>query len=433
MVSPKGARPSALSPQVRRRQWVMVALLICAGCVNYIDRSTLSIANHDIAGELHLSPGQMGALLSVFAWAYALWQLPVGAVTDKVGPRLMLALGMAAWSVAQMASGAVRGFGQFLMARVALGVGESPMFTAGTRAVVDWFPLKARGAPLGLFNAASSLGPALAPPLLTAIMLAFGWRPMFVVVGLAGLLVAVAWGVIYRDPERSDVPPVELAPLRADEDDEAPSPRLGAWLQLMRVPTTWAMMGGLFGVVYVTWLYVTWLPAYLESARHVGVAATGWLAAAPQAAGFVGGCLGSVLSDGLAKLGLEPVMSRKAPTIVGLLAAGVFTTLAPLVADTGLSLVLMSAGLFCAYAAGSCSWALGATLAPREAVATLESIQNIGGSIGGALAPLLTGLIVQATHAFTLAFVVAAAAAVASALSYVLVKPGAYDGLAKPG
>ena len=93
----------------------------------------------------------------------------------------------------------------------------------------------------------------------------------------------------------------------------------------------------------------------------------------------------------------------------------------------------MSAGLFCAYAAGSCSWALGATLAPREAVATLESIQNIGGSIGGALAPLLTGLIVQATHAFTLAFVVAAAAAVASAFSYALVKPGAYDGLARPG
>ena len=416
-----------------RRQWTLVALLVAAGCVNYVDRSTLSIANHDISREMHLTPGQMGALLSAFAWAYALCQLPVGALTDRVGPRRMLAGGMAAWSLAQIVSGFVPNFGQFVTVRAALGVGESPMFTAGARATVNWFPVKRRGLPLGLFNAASSLGPAVAPPLLTALMLAFGWRPMFVLMGVAGLVVALVWSVLYRDPERAGVERREIEAIREGEVARTGPARPAVWAALLRTPTTWAMIGGLFGIVYVTWLYVSWLPSYLESVRHVGVKATGWLAAVPQASGFVGACLGGFLSDGLARLKLDPVLSRKIPTVVGLVAAGVLSAAAPLAGPLPLSLALMSAALFCAYGAGSCSWALGATLAPPDAVATLESVQNIGGSIGGALAPLVTGLIVQATRSFDLAFQLAAIFAVASGISYALVRRDAYDGLADAG
>ena len=429
------AKPDAdaarLSPATRRRQWTLVALLVAAGCVNYVDRSTLSIANHDIAGQLHLSPGQMGGLLSAFAWAYALCQLPVGALTDRVGPRRMLAWGMGFWSLAQIVSGFVLNFGQFIAARMALGVGESPMFTAGARATVNWFPVKARGLPLGLFNAASSLGPAIAPPLLTALMLGFGWRPMFVLMGAAGLAVTLVWTWLYRDPERAGASQEEIAAIRKGEIGRTGPARPAVWRALLAQPTTWAMIGGLFGIVYVTWLYVAWLPAYLEGVRHVSTRATGWLAAAPQAAGFVGACLGGLLSDALARLKMDPVLSRKIPTVAGLIAAGVLSAVAPLAAPLGLSLALMSAALFCAYGAGSCSWALGATLAPPDAVATLESIQNIGGSLGGALAPLVTGLIVQKTGAFTLAFQVAAVAAIASGLSYALVRRDAYEGLAE--
>ena len=425
------AAPS-LSRPTRRRQWTLVALLVAAGCVNYIDRSTLSIGNHDIAHELHLSPGQMGGLLSAFAWAYAVCQLPVGALTDRIGPRRMLSGGMGFWSVAQIVSGFVMNFGQFIFMRSLLGVGESPMFTAGARATVNWFPVKQRGLPLGLFNAASSLGPAIAPPLLTAIMLSFGWRPMFVLMGVAGLVVTVVWTWMYRDPERAGVKPDELEAIREGEVARTGPADRAIWTALLRTPTTWAMIGGLFGIVYVTWLYVAWLPGYLESARHIGTRATGWLAAVPQAAGFLGACLGGFLSDGLTRLKLDPVRSRKIPTVAGLIAAGVLTAIAPLVGDLGLSLALMSAGLFCAYGAGSCSWALGATLAPPDLVATLESIQNVGGSIGGALAPLVTGLIVQSSGGvFTLAFQVAAAISILSGLSYALVKGDAYEHLAE--
>ncbi len=427
------AKPDApvLSPKTRRRQWILVGVLVAAGCVNYIDRSTLSIANHSISHDLHLSPAQMGGLLSAFAWAYALCQIPVGALTDRVGPRRMLAGGMALWSVAQVVSGFVLNFGQFIAVRAGLGVGESPMFTAGARATVNWFPVKARGLPLGLFNAASALGPALAPPLLTALMLAYGWRPMFVMMGVAGMAVAAVWLWLYRDPEAAHVDQKEIDAIRQGEVARTGPAKPAVWAALLRTPSTWAMIGGLFGIVYVTWLYVSWLPGYLESARHVSVATTGWLAAIPQAAGFVGACLGGLLSDGLAKLKIDPVLSRKVPTVAGLIAAGVLTGLVPLVGHLGLGLAVMSAALFCAYGAGSCSWALGATLAPPDLVATLESIQNVGGSIGGALAPLVTGLIVQASGKFTLAFQIAAVAAIASGVSYAFVRRDAYEGLAE--
>jgi sugar phosphate permease len=401
-----------------------------AGCVNYMDRSTLAVANHDIAADLHFSPAQMGALLSAFAWAYALLQLPVGVLTDRVGPHIMLSLGMTVWSLAQLVSGTVQGFGQFLMARMGLGVGESPMFTAGARASVNWFPVKNRGLPLGLFNAASSLGPALAPPLLTALMLAFGWRPMFMIMSFAGFAVAALWAIHYRDPEHAGVPSDDIAAIHAGESGNEVEANSMTWARLFAVPTTWALMGGLFGIVYVTWLYVAWLPEYLESVRSVGVAETGTLAAIPQFAGFIGGSLGGLVSDHLARADIDPVTSRKVPTVLGLTIAGLCTAFVPLIGNLTATLALMSAAMFFAYAAGSCSWALGATMTPPKMVATLESVQNIGGSIGGALAPLVTGFVVQYTHAFNWAFEIAAVVAIVSALSYALVNKDAYG---KPG
>lgn len=418
-------RVSPFRPVTRRHQRGLVVLLVVAGVVNYLDRSTLAIANTTIAAELKLSPSEMGALLSAFAWAYAAAQLPAGALTGRFGPRPVLAAAMIVWSLAQTVSGAVGSYFQFLIARVGLGLGESPMFTAGARAIVDWYPLRMRGGPLGLFNSASSLGPAVAPPILTALMLAAGWRWMFVAMGAAGVLVAVAWLIFYRDPAAARLPAEDLAILRVDED-EGGTPPLGSWPALFRVPASWAMMGGLFGLVYVTWLYATWLPAYLETSRHVGMAATGVLAAIPQFAGFAGGCLAGYASDALARRGMEAVRARKLPTVIGLVLAAVLTALVPAVDSTAGVVGLISLAMFFAYAAGSCSWALGASLTPPRLVATLEAIQNVGGSFGGALAPFVTGIVVERTGGFGPAFLIAAAAALASAVSYGLVEPTAY-------
>ena len=419
----------SLASTTRRRQWFSVGLLIAAGVVNYVDRSTLAIANHTIAGEMHLSATQMGALLSAFAWSYALCQLPVGAITDRVGPHIMLSAGMTLWSIAQILSGFVAGFGQFIGARIGLGIGESPMFTAGARACVNWFSVKERGAPLGLFNAASSLGPALAPPLLTAMMLAFGWRVMFVAMGVAGLAVALAWWLYYRDPEQVEVPRQDLAAIRSGDLETDAAADAHTWASLFTIPSTWGLIGGLFGIVYVTWLNVAWLPDYLERVFHVSVGRTGILAAVPQVAGFVGGALGGFLSDRLAARGFDPIDARRYLTVGGLVICALFTAAAPFATTTAWVVTLLSISMFFGYGAGSCSWALGASLTPPRLVATLESIQNIGGSIGGALAPLVTGVLVDRTGTFKLAFLVASVAALVGAASYWTVRRDAYAGL----
>ena len=176
--------------RLRRRRSIALAMLVITGVINYVDRSTLSIAEQPIREELGLSNTEMGFLLSAFSWSYAFAQLPTGALVDKVGPRILLAAGLALWSVAQACGGLVTSLRQFVATRIALGIGEAPQFPTGVRVVSDWYHIRERGLPTGVFNSSSSLGPALAPPLLTALMAAFGWRRMFFIMGAVGLLAA---------------------------------------------------------------------------------------------------------------------------------------------------------------------------------------------------------------------------------------------------
>src|ERR1700761_4002801 len=125
-------------------------MLVIAGTLNYLDRSTLSIANPLIRQELGLSIADMGLLLSAFLWAYAFAQLPGGALVDRVGPHRLLTAGLGLWSLAQAAAGFVASFWQFSIARVFLGLGEAPMFSSAVRVVRDWFANHQRGLGMGV-------------------------------------------------------------------------------------------------------------------------------------------------------------------------------------------------------------------------------------------------------------------------------------------
>src|ERR1700677_260129 len=175
------------TPRLRSVQLAALAMLVVAGVINYIDRATLAVANPLIREELGLSIADMGYLLSAFLWAYAFSQLPTGAMVDKVGPRILLALGLSLWSCAQLLGGLVQSFGQFFRARLPLCLGEAPQFPTGARVVRDWFNQRDRGLATGIFNCASSLGTAIAVPLLNFLMLYFGWGQMFMIMGVAGL------------------------------------------------------------------------------------------------------------------------------------------------------------------------------------------------------------------------------------------------------
>jgi MFS family permease len=403
----------------QRRRRTAVILLVVAGSVNYLDRSAVAVGNPNIRHDLHLSFGQMGLLLSAFAWAYGLAQIPAGLAVDRFGPRRALGVGLVLWSAAQLGAGFVGSLGQFIAARIGLGLGESPMYIGGTRVCADWFALKDRALPISLFNSSSALAPALAPPLLTLLMVAFGWRTMFLVAGVAGLAIAIAWVLMYREPAQAHVPPEDLAAIRAG--DGPPSDMLGVpqLLWLLKFRTTWGMFLGFFGVVYLSWMYATWLPGYLETQRHMSVSAAGYLSAIPLAAGFIGAVAGGFVSTALGRR-MDASAACRLPIIAGMLAAGGLTVAGALAPSTGTALACMAGGLFAANMASSCGWALAAVVAPNNAVAGLEAVQNVGGSLGGALAPFITGAVVQQGGSFIPAFLLAGAIAVSSAVFYAL-------------
>jgi MFS family permease len=382
---------------------IAVALLVLAGCVNFIDRSAVSIALPAIRSDLHLSAGEAGLLLSAFAWSYAVAQLPAGSLVDRLGAHWALAGALSVWSCVQVASGLVTSLPACIAARVALGLGEAPMFVGGARVVADRFEPAERAMPMGLLNASASLGPALAPLLLTPLMLFAGWRAAFAAMGAAGLLVALAWALIYRDlPARRNIAPQIAGPAQ--------------WAKLLRQGTVWGLLLGFAGTVYVTWLYVTWLPGYLVERWHMAPSHAALWSALPQFAGFVGAIGGGWLSDGLAKR-LGERQARQMPLLAGLLIASACSALAAIAGSATLALCAISAALFSANVATTTGWALAAGLAPVSLIATVEAMANIGGSIGGSLAPLITGVVVQRSGSFAPALLIAAAIAAACALA----------------
>ena len=410
---------------IRRRQRTALIMLVIAGTLNYLDRSTLSIANPLIRQELGLSIADMGLLLSAFLWAYAFAQLPGGALVDRVGPHRLLAAGLGLWSIAQAVAGFVTSFGQFSIARVFLGLGEAPMFSSAVRVVRDWWNVRDRGLPTGTWNCTSSLGPAIAPPILTVMMIGFGWRWMFGIMGVVGVVVAVVWFILYRDPTEANFTDEERHYLTEGEEPRTYTPvRLAEWLGLFRFRTTWGLVLGFFGVVYMGWLYLAWLPGYLEMQRHMSIPKTGIVAAIPFAFGVVGSIGGGWIADWLMRRGFSPINSRKIPVIVGLLGMVSFTVVAAETPSDLMAVAAISAALMFGASASGMSWALAAVAAPANCTASLGAIQNFGGYLGGALAPTVTGFIVQATGSFTPALLVSAAIGLVSALMYLVVIRG---------
>lgn len=411
--------------RVRKVQRSALTILVVAGTLNYLDRSTLSIANPLIRQELGLSIADMGVLLSAFLWAYAFSQLPGGALVDRVGPRRLLAWGLALWSVAQVAAGFVTSFLQFSIARVFLGVGEAPMFSSAVRVVRDWYRVRDRALPTGIWNCTSSLGPAIAPPILTALMLTLGWRWMFIVMGVAGLAVAMLWYVKYRDAAEFAFTPEERDYVQEGEEPPAANRvTFSEWGQLFRFRTTWGLILGFFGVVYMGWLYLAWLPGYFEIQRHMSIPKTGWVSAIPFAFGVVGSIGGGAIADRLMAAGFSPINSRKLPVIVGLLGMAAFTVVAAETPSNTIAVACISAALMFGACASGMSWALASVAAPSNCTASLGAIQNFGGYLGGALAPTITGFIVQSTGSFVPALLVSAAIGLASALVYLVVIRG---------
>jgi MFS family permease len=405
----------AVSPRMRRMQWIAIALATGAIALNYIDRSTLAIGNVTIRQEFGISATAIGALQSVWSVTYACFQVPVGFALDRLGPRYLIGFALIAWSVAQAAGGFAGSYIQLLWARMALGVTECPAFPGAVRITSDWFHVKDRGKPTGVYNSGGSIGPAIAPPLLTALMLGFGWRTMFVAMGAVGLLVALVWFRLYRDPAKTALAPEDEAYLASNRAAETPV-ELREWGRLFRYRTMWGLMLAAFCGGYAVWMYQTWLPAYLEMQQHITIAKTGFLAMIPLVFSVLGAWAGGWFTDRLARGEMELVSSRRLPSILGLLASGLFTIIATQAHGATQAVICISAAMFFLSLGIAAKWTLITAVAPQSYCTSVASIQNFGGYLGGTVSPLVTGMVVDLTGSFVMALAIGAVMTILAAL-----------------
>ena len=410
-----GTAPDRPVKNVRIR-WYLIALLVIGGIINYMDRNNLSIANTTIAKEFGLNALQMGLLLSAFSWPYAIANLPAGYLVDRFGPKKMFAWAAGLWSVVSMLSSLANSFGFLYAARVALGVAESPFFTSGLKVADKWFNKTERALPVSIVNTGSQIANAIAPPLLTFLMLTMSWRGMFLVIGALGIVIALVWLRVYRDPTLK-----EQFIIKGEEFEEQlrPKEKPAGWGELLTKKNTWFMVIGAFGIFYTVWVYLTWLPSYLQTARGFSLSQIGWLAGLPFLCGILGVLAGGVFSGKAIARGVPVVRARKIPIVGGALLAAAAVLPVAYVENTALAIVLLSLGYFAAQVPIGVLWTLASDIAEPNQVASLGAIQNFGGFLGAAVAPIVTGLILDSTGGnYTLVFLIGGLLLIVGAVSY---------------
>lgn len=404
--------------KIKSYQTVAVVFLFFIGVVNYLDRSALSIANTSIQKDLSISPSEMGILLSAFSIAYAFSQLPMGIIIDRLGSKIALGASLIFWSVAQSVFGFASGFSNFIGLRVLLGIGEAPVFPSAAKALAEWFDADERGTPTGLVWSSTCIGPCVAPPLLTLFMVHFGWRGMFVISGVLGLVLASCWFVFYKSKAEYMASSGRAEPVSARAARPSMSEQLADWAMLFRRGTTWGAFLGFMGVIYMLWLHLTWLPGYFEKQHGMDLYKTAWVVSLAYLFGAIGTVVAGRACDLLVRRGMSILGSRKFTIIAGLLTAAGFTLMVTFVTNVVGCVVLLCLALFSINMASATAWMIVNTVIASRRVASFGSIQNFGGYLAGSVAPIVTGFSVQYSGSFSLAFVISAAIAVAAALAY---------------
>jgi MFS family permease len=409
----------ARTARVRSIQQTSLALIFLICVLNYLDRGALSVANPMIRQEMGLSIGEMGVLLSAFLWPYAFALLIAGGIVDRNGPHRVLTACLVAWSIAQVAASFVVSYSQFLVARAMLGIGEAPMFPTAARVVKDWFHEGDQALGVGIWNGAPSLGTAVAPLLLTPIMLTLGWRWMFALIGLVGFLFAAVWWIVYRDFDSAQLDVGDRHYLYGAASSRASNPvRLAGWIKLFKFRSCWGLILGFFGTIYINWLFIAWLPGYLELQRHMSIPKTGFIAAIPFLCGLFGSIVGGWLADRLTAHGMTAIASRKLLTIVGLVIMALATFVTAETPNNVTAVASISVAVFFGFCSSGTSWSLANACAPESYAASLGAIMDFGGFVGGALAPTVTGFVVEASGSFIPALLVAGTIGLLSAAAY---------------
>ncbi len=399
-------------------RWAIVALLLLSVCINYIDRGSLSVAAPILSKEFVLSDKKLGYLLSSFFWSYTVFQLVAGWLVDRRDVKWVYAGGFFVWSLAMAATGLANSFAALLAARLALGIGESVFLPSASKIVVRLFPAERRGLPNAWVDVGTKIGPGLSTLLGGLLIGRYGWRALFIGVGLTSLLWLLPW--IYT---------VAGEPVQA-EQQRTSGPGM---LQILSRRETWGTSLGMFALGYVWIFLLTWLPSYLVRERNYSMEKMAVFGSLPFWGMAAATLAGGWASDRWIARGTSATRVRKTFAVAGLLLCAGLMLPAALVADQSLALAFLIASCVSLGIFTSNVWAITQTLAGPQAAGKWTGIQNFVGNLGGVFSPIIAGLIVEQTRSFFLAFAVAAVILVLGAGCYLFLVPRVEPIMWRPG
>ncbi len=392
------------------RVWIYV--LLFTGCtINYVDRVALSVAAAPIATQFHVSPVGMGYLFSAFLWTYLVTLIPWGLAVDRFGTRWTTACGMAIWSAATMLTGLAGSYAMLFATRLLMGLGEASTYPAGGRVIREWIPGGERGLATVTFNSGGYAGPAFGAVLVGAIAGALGWRAGFLVAGAVGVVWLAVWLAWFRRPEDSRALGAAERALILRERGSGADPLAGAGsgagiAALLRSRTMWALFVTQGCAVYAQYLFLTWMPSYLQATRHLTLLRTGLYSAAPYGVAVLGALLAGALSD--RRLRAERGVAGRRRMVAAMMLLSAVILLVPLVGNIGAILLLFTVSLTgIASAVGLNIALLNDLLTEPGDSGKANGLLVSGGNLFGLLAPILTGYVVAGTGQYDAAFVIA--------------------------
>ena len=418
-----------------RVRWLIITVLFVITTINYADRATFSIAGQSASKELGLDPVAMGYILSAFAWAYVLGQIPGGALLDKFGSKKIYTAALLLWSGFTMLQG-FAGLWSGLAAAVALfvmrfmvGLAESPSFPANARIVAAWFPGPERGTASAIFNSAQYFSLVAFAPLMGWLAHSFGWRSVFVVMGGVGIVAAAFFVKFIHSPvDHPAINKAEFDYIEAGgglvrmEDKNTANGAAFTWGNVKQVLGSRMLLGvylGQYCINVLTYFFVTWFPIYLVKERGLSIMQAGFTAALPALCGFAGGILGGMISDALLKKTGNLDIARKTPLLLGMVLATCII-LCNFVEQEWLVIVIMAAAFF-GKGVASLGWAVVADTSPKEMAGVTGGIFNTFGNVAGIVTPIVIGYIVKGTGSFDGALIFVGAHCVICITAYFLI------------
>jgi ACS family glucarate transporter-like MFS transporter len=428
-------------PQARPR-WSLVAMLCATATAGYICRVNISTAGALFMQEFGLSQVAMGRVFSAFLLGYALFQVPGGAMADRWGARHVLSVAAWAW-VALTALQAATGWGPwgasvagvlggFVALRFLMGIAAAPTYPAAAQGVSRWVPPAFQGRATGIVIASVGLGSAIAPPLVSIVMVRWGWRASMLVSAIPALVIAVAWrsfgepvGAPVRQTASSPVREITSSPDRqiaSPQDCTIPPPPSPSGLRRGKPARSSSLRSRSFALLtlsyslqgYVGYIFVTWFYLYLVQERHFGLMTGAWMSSLPWILSIVSIPLGGFVADRLAAGRLGPTWGRRAVAMTGMAGSGLFISIGAHTASAVTAAVSLAVATALVLSVEGPFWST-VTRLPSARSGTAGGIMNTGCNIGGLLSPTLTPML-AASIGWEPALHVAAALAIVAAL-----------------